>query len=186
MKVCKYCRLEAPDSERICSSCGAIEFRTKCSNCGNVYDEGVFCPRCGVKAGKQAKKCPRCGTEYYSAACPDCGYIPTYQPAFTSAVYYQPDTEYIPEENQQPQPRRKIWLWVLGWIFIFPVPLTILIARNQRLDKKTKVGIIVAIWAFIFFLGILNGIKESIQKSVGTEKGTSYTIVSEETLQEME
>lgn len=43
-------------------------------------------------------------------------------------------------------------LWVLGWFFIFPVPLTILMIRNQKLDKKVKIGIIAAVW--IVYLGI--------------------------------
>ena len=30
------------------------------------------------------------------------------------------------EVNYYPPKKRRTWLWVLGWIFIFPVPLTIL------------------------------------------------------------
>ncbi len=40
----------------------------------------------------------------------------------------------------QPPKKRKTWLWVLGWICIFPVPLTILMVRNQKLSKPVKIG----------------------------------------------
>ena len=48
--------------------------------------------------------------------------------------------------------KRKTWLWVLGWIFIFPIPLTIILVRNSRLRKKTKVILIIVIW---FVYGLL-------------------------------
>ena len=43
----------------------------------------------------------------------------------------------------EPQKRkRKTWLWVIGWIFAFPIPLTILMIRNQKLNKILKIIII--------------------------------------------
>ena len=45
-----------------------------------------------------------------------------------------------------PPKKKRIWLWVLGWIFIFPIPLTILLLRNKTFDKKLKYGIIAVIW----------------------------------------
>lgn len=39
----------------------------------------------------------------------------------------------------------KKWVWVVGWILIFPLPLTILICRSQ-IDKKVKTGVIIAGW----------------------------------------
>lgn len=75
MFICKYCGSESPDGTRVCPSCSSTEFDHKCNNCGQFITEGIYCPRCGVKAGTIAKHCPRCGTEYFSKACPDCGYI---------------------------------------------------------------------------------------------------------------
>ena len=56
--------------------------------------------------------------------------------------------------NQETPRRRNTLLWVLGWIFIFPVPLTILMVRNQTLPKWAKILIIAAAWIFyvIFFI----------------------------------
>ena len=136
MKVCKFCGAENQDSVTVCSSCGGNEFKHKCGNCGTVFENGNFCPKCGVKAGAKAKKCPNCGAEYYSAACPDCGY--TNKAGSTTVVYTN--------TAAQPVKKRKNWLWVLGWIFIFPIPLTILMVRNQKLNKWVKIGIIAVAW----------------------------------------
>ena len=48
---------------------------------------------------------------------------------------------------QQKKTGTPIWLWVLGWIFIFPVPLTALMLRpTNKLDKKIRYAIIAAAW----------------------------------------
>ena len=57
----------------------------------------------------------------------------------------------------KPPKKRKTWLWVLGWIFIFPVPLTILMLRNQKLSKPVKIGIIVAAWLVYLIIGLVGG-----------------------------
>ena len=53
--------------------------------------------------------------------------------------------------------RRNTLLWVLGWIFIFPLPLTLLMLRNQTLPKWVRILIIVAAWVVYVFLFIRNG-----------------------------
>lgn len=142
MKVCKYCDLESPDSAAVCPACGASEFSYKCRNCGTVFDGGKFCPQCGVKVGTRAKKCPKCSNEYYSTTCPACGYTSTAKSA-------------VPYANAvvQPVKKRKTWLWILGWIFIFPIPLTILITRKQDLNTWVKIVIIAAAWIIYFAIG---------------------------------
>ena len=57
----------------------------------------------------------------------------------------------------KPPKKRKTWLWVLGWIFIFPVPLTILMLRNQKLSRPVKIGIIVAAWIVYLIIGLAGG-----------------------------
>lgn len=145
MKVCKYCGSENADSKSVCGSCGAKEFNFKCENCGNVFDS-EFCPSCGVRAGQKAKKCPQCSKEYFSNACPDCGYVPTNS---------QPSVNTF-ENRFVPPKKRRTWLWVLGWIFIFPVPLTILLTRrDNNLSTAAKVILIVLAWIAFFVLAYI-------------------------------
>lgn len=54
----------------------------------------------------------------------------------------------------QEKPKRRTWLWVLGWICIFPVPLTILLMRNKSLNKNVRIGIIVAAWLLYCIIGL--------------------------------
>lgn len=143
MKVCKFCGSEIDNGVKFCGNCGANEFKYRCDNCGTAFDTGMYCPTCGVKAGRTAKICPTCGAEYYSYACPECGYQPN------AAKTVQPRT-YAAQQpcvTQQPAPKkRKTWLWVLGWIFIYPVPLTVLLVRSKRMHIALKLAILIAAW----------------------------------------
>ena len=148
MKVCKYCDSQSLDSVSVCPNCGASDFLNICPNCRTVH-EGEYCPDCGVKAGTRAKRCPNCGTSYYSAACPDCGYVRKEKPVYTPPSYSARSAEPV-----APQKKRKTWLWVLGWIFIFPLPLTILLLRNQKMAKGLKIFLIVIAWLiYLSFAG---------------------------------
>jgi ribosomal protein L40E len=173
MKVCKFCGAENQDSAAVCSSCGGNEFKHKCGNCGTVFEDGNFCPKCGVKAGAKAKKCPNCGAEYFSVACPDCGY--TNKAGSTTVVYTN--------TTAQPVKKRKTWLWVLGWIFIFPVPLTILMVRNQKLNKWVKIGIIAVAWILYLIIALAGGSGDEENKTVETGDNVPSIVSSEDTTQ---
>jgi ribosomal protein L40E len=180
MKVCKFCGAENPDSATVCSSCGGNKFKHKCGNCGTLFEEGNFCPKCGVKAGAKSKKCPNCGAEYYSAACPDCGYKNN---AGNNTVVYVNTTV-------QPFNKRKTWLWVLGWIFIFPVPLTILIVRNKKLNKWVKIGIIAVAWILYLIIAFDGGgstnDSETINKNQGATESSQQQVVNPDTEKDTE
>ena len=67
---------------------------------------------------------------------------------------------------QQPQPvamppkKKSIWkmlLWGLGWLCIFPVPLTILLLRKKDIPSKQRTTIIAVAWiAYLIFVAIAN------------------------------
>ncbi len=155
MKVCIYCGTESPDESAICSNCGAHEFQRKCSNCGTLLADGQYCPKCGVKAGQKPKVCPNCGYEYYTNACPSCGYIrvPGYENRGRTAA---------PDTGRAVKPaKRKTWLWVLGWIFIFPLPLTILVARSRKMNTFIKTVLIALAWIVYLFFDLAGETPES-------------------------
>lgn len=61
---------------------------------------------------------------------------------------------YIPQQNtyQNEEPKkRKTWLWVLGWMFMFPIPLSIIVGRSKKIPTWLKAVIIIAVWAVYFF-----------------------------------
>lgn len=49
---------------------------------------------------------------------------------------------------------KKTWLWVLGWICIFPLPLTILLLRKKDMKPAIKYGIIAAAWVLFLIIGM--------------------------------
>lgn len=71
------------------------------------------------------------------------------------------------------------WIWIIGWILIFPLPLTILIVRSG-INKKVKIGVVAAAWiAYAVFVGTApknkNGDNDTAQttRTVSTQQGGS-------------
>lgn len=52
-----------------------------------------------------------------------------------------------------PPKKRNTWLWVLGWIFFFPVPLTVLIARKKDWPPVVRYGLIALLWIVVIAIG---------------------------------
>ncbi len=144
----------------------------KCPNCGaDIEQNSRFCSYCNSpitiemqRTQEQLNKsgCPKCGSTNITfkrenqgevrgkkgkqivhktvGFCKDCGYT------------WYPNTPV----NQQ-KSGSKMWLWVLGWIFIFPVPLTILMLRNKDMKPAIKYGIIAAGWIVYLIIGLAGG-----------------------------
>ena len=138
----------------------------KCPNCGATITSNTgICDFCGSQISFEMKReqeqlnksgCPKCGSTNISFSretqgerqgkkgttivyttvglCNDCGY--TWKAADATGA---------------PQKTRKTWLWVLGWIFIFPLPLTILLVRNKKLPVAARIVIILAAWLLYAF-----------------------------------
>lgn len=106
-----------------------------CSNCGssNVQfrRENV-----GEVRGKKAKQVVHRTVGY----CKDCG----------NTWVASSDDVAVPK-------KRKTWLWVLGWLFIFPLPLTILLLRKKDMNKIVKYIIIAVAWLVYFGIAAAGG-----------------------------
>lgn len=50
--------------------------------------------------------------------------------------------------------KRLTWLWVVGWVLCFPIPLTVLLARTKKLNKRVKAILITALWVIIALTSI--------------------------------
>lgn len=73
----------------------------------------------------------------------------------------------------EPKKKSKIVWWALGWVFIFPIPLTIIITRNKKLKTGVKVAVIIAAWIVYLLIGIVGGAVDK-QKS-HDDSPVSYT-----------
>lgn len=76
--------------------------------------------------------------------------------------------------------KKRTWLWVLGWIFIFPVPFTILMARSTRIKPVLKAVIIAAAWITYLLIGILFGGENDAE---AFRAGTENVLIQEITVQ---
>ena len=79
--------------------------------------------------------CPKCGSTNIQFRRENQGEVrgKNYKQVVHRTVGYCKDcgeTWYSSSESEMPK-KRKTWLWVLGWICIFPVPLTILMLRKK-------------------------------------------------------
>lgn len=131
----------------------------KCPNCGAEV-AGNFCEYCGSQLQGQRPKCSKCGSTNITfkrenqgeirgksskqvihrtvGLCKDCG-----------------NTWYVSETAPSITPhKRKTWLWVLGWLFIFPLPLTVLIMRKRDMNAILKIFAIAASWIIYFSIGM--------------------------------
>ena len=88
----------------------------------------------------------------------------------------QAQRTYIAQPQPAPKKNKKVVWWVLGWIFIFPIPLTILIARNQKLKTCVKIGIIAVAWIVYLLIGIVGNVTKGNEQADSTAPQTSYSI----------
>ncbi len=86
----------------------------------------------------------------------------------------------VVETAAAPEKKRKTWLWVLGWLFVFPVPATILAYRSEKLNKLGKIVIVAAVW--LLYLMVFSGGKAGTstvarpQSEVAVEQGTRMVV----------
>ena len=88
----------------------------------------------------------------------------------------QAQRHYSAQPQPAPKKNKKIVWWVLGWIFIFPIPLTIIIARNKKLKTGIKAAIIIAVWLVYLIIGIIAGVTDkNIDQENSPAMHTSYS-----------
>ena len=83
------------------------------------------------------------------------------------------------------------WLWILGWICMFPIPLTILLVRNKNMDNKLKYGLIAGVWILFFLMGSVSSCTKKTQQpvetvSTGTESSTTVVVENSTSVSEAE
>lgn len=80
-------------------------------------------------------------------------------------------------KQKQPKKKKRIWLWVLGWICVFPLPLTILMYRKKNMKPAIKYGVITVAW-IIYILIMLSG--SSDNKTTNTNSNSSEIVSTDQ------
>lgn len=151
------------------------------------------CPNCGsdlqLDAESRQCSCAFCGTKillddevqhhhvHYDNA-EDAGYQfeKGRQRAQAEARVYAPQTVVVQNVVQRPRKRRTFW-WALGWILIFPLPLTILLGRNKKMNPTLKIILVAAAWLLFFGIIMFSKPNEESDKTA-VQSLTSHTCCS--------
>ena len=162
----------------------------KCPNCNAEIGNAKFCEYCGSQITQEMQKeqeqlnkkgCPKCGSSNITfkrenqgeirgknskkvvhktvGICKDCG-----------ATWFA-DWEGSKKDNG-----RKTWLWVLGWLFVFPLPLTIILVKKKDMNNILKYAIIAVAWIVYLLIGLSGGGKNSDSTTV---ESTTAAIINE-------
>ena len=100
------------------------------------------------------KICKNCGNQIEDDAlvCPYCGCV---------SKNKHEENNTLSDQFAPAKKKRKTWLWILGWIFFFPVPLTVLIYRSEKLKKNVKIALLAVLWLFVIFSVLTNDSTDS-------------------------
>lgn len=145
------------------------------------------CPKCGanlhIDADCQSAFCEYCGGQILIddevqhlqiENAENAGYA--FEKGRQRAQYEVYASRTVPAQPAPQKKKKNLW-WVLGWIFIFPIPLTIIIARNKKLKPLIKAGIIIAAWIVYLLIGIGSGAaNKNKEQSVTASTQTSYSV----------
>ncbi|MBQ7688687.1 MAG: TFIIB-type zinc ribbon-containing protein [Clostridia bacterium] len=136
--------------------------------------------------------CPACGAtlqtddEHKTLTCEYCGNVllvdkeieqPSYDASEEAGYAFEKGRLRARAEQTDvytPPRTRRTWLWVLGWIFIFPVPLTILMIRNKKLNLAVRIIVVVAAWLLYAFMYAL-GSEDQNDAAAGAAVNTAYS-----------
>lgn len=120
----------------------------KCPNCG-AETKGKFCEYCGSEMPKEKSETTINITNNY------------YGDAANNTANKSASSRTIPQQPQKPVKKRKTWLWVLGWLCIFPLPLTILLLRKKAMNPVAKYIIIGFAWILYFAIAFSGGTSDT-------------------------
>ena len=156
---CPNCGADIEGNSRSCSYCGAPISVAMRKEQELVMKEG--CPKCGSSniqfqrenQGEYRRKNGKTIVHRTVGFCKDCGH--TWTP---SSANSQTNGSSV----------GKTILWILGWLYIFPVPLMILLRRKKDMNPKLRLGITIAAWVLygiIFLAAMLSPSSGSAEKN---------------------
>ena len=179
-----------------CPNCGAMiePNSNKCSYCNSPITLQMQQEQVDIQKNQEylnKQKCPKCNSTNIEFKRENQGEIRNKKgkQIIHKTIGYCRDCGYTwtPTNQQTTKKDNTIW-WILGWIFFFPIPLTILLYRNKTMSPKLKYCIIGGLWLFVIIIGLTNN-KNSAKSNeqnvnMSTEATTENQIVETETTTE--
>ena len=164
----------------------------RCPNCGAEIGNSDKCEYCGSFISADMKKeqeilnkkgCPKCGSTNVKYSRENHGEVKgkSSKTIVHKTVGICNDCGYTWYPNVDEPKKRKTWLWVLGWVFIFPVPLTILMLRKKDMKPVLKYGIIAAAWIVYLLIGLGGNSSKNKPSTADTSVVAEQTDAKEQT-----
>ena len=164
----------------------------RCPNCGAEIGNSDKCEYCGSFISADMKKeqeilnkkgCPKCGSTNVKYSRENHGEVKgkSSKTIVHKTVGICNDCGYTWYPNVDEPKKRKTWLWVLGWVFIFPVPLTILMLRKKDMKPVLKYGIIAAAWIVYLLIGLGGNSSNNKPSTADTSVVAEQTDAKEQT-----
>ena len=144
------------------------------------------CPYCGAKfeadSSKGSVKCPYCDSEVNSKSPTEVPAIEGRSDTSSKKPVDKPWSSFDPaketwakaqdqvKNNANKKGKKHLGLWILGWIFCFPIPLTILLLRSKKLEPKVKYSLVAVLWIVVLIIGFIrSGKKNDAARDVSSE-----------------
>jgi DNA-directed RNA polymerase subunit RPC12/RpoP len=141
----------------------------------------MTCPHCGaqlkVDADQKQAKCDHCGTtiliddevrhvKYDGAEEAGYEFEKGRQKAIAEAKTGVKSSSSSGYDSHLPHKRKhSLLLWILMWLLIFPLPITILLKRNKRIKPAVKYGIIAIAWILYLVIVFAGGGNKKNEKA---------------------
>ena len=164
-----------------------------CPKCGAEIGSSKFCEYCGsqITADMQREQeilnkegCPKCGSGNISFKRENQGEIKGKNSKQvvhrTVGVCHDCGNTWFADNEPK---KRKTWLWVLGWIFIFPLPLTIILINKKDMNKILKYAIIALAWIVYLAIGFSGNSGEKTASTVSSTVQTTAAVEEQTTTQ---
>lgn len=162
----------------------------KCQACGAEIGNNTVCEFCGTQISAEMKKeqeklnkqvCPKCSSSNVVYGRENQGEIRNKNGKRvlhqTVALCKDCGNTWYPNGKVKP---KQTWLWVLGWIFVFPLPLTLILLKKKDLKPAIKYSLIAVAWILYSIIVISGNSSNKTEKSKKTET-TAQTVIDQST-----
>ena len=158
----------------------------KCSSCGAEIGDSKFCSYCGAQISSEMLRekeilnkegCPKCGSTNISFNRENQGEIrgKNSKRIVHHTVGFCKDCGYTWRTDVGQTKKRKTWLWVLGWIFIFPLPVTLILLKKKEMKPILKYGIIALAWVLYLVIGFASNAANDTPAVIDQTQQTEQT-----------
>ncbi|MBR2742446.1 MAG: hypothetical protein IKD89_02550 [Clostridia bacterium] len=185
--LCPRCgavlKVDPSNTQAHCEHCGAvllIDYEVRTIRVEDAEEVGYNFEKGRQRAQAEAKKASSSSQTHYT---------PPPRDDYRESPKYNPPRE-TPAEPEPVKKERRPWLlWLLGWIFIFPLPLAMVMSKHKKLGEVARISIMAAASLIYIsvFLAVFNSVVPVMPYHLSNNKSyltnyrgeSGYVVISE-------